>query len=53
VNLSDAAVLFLAAVVTLVPAAAVVIVALVRGYTIQLNMRRPDRARRRRGDPDP
>lgn len=46
-NLSDAAVLAIVACIAIVPLAAVAVVALIRGYTISLHMRRPDRHRRR------
>jgi hypothetical protein len=48
VNPSDWVLLAVVAAVAVVPVAAVVIFALLRGYTIQLNMRRPGRERRRR-----
>lgn len=52
VTTSDTAALAFVAAVAVVPFAVVFIVAMIRGYTIHLSMRRPIRARRRRRDQD-
>jgi hypothetical protein len=47
-NLSDAGVLAVLVLTGVVPVAAVVVVALLRGYTINVSMRRPPRTSRER-----